>query len=35
MIKGRHWLAIWLVALLAALWAVIARRRRRSTPRAR
>jgi len=24
-IKGRHWLAIWLVALLAALWAVIAR----------
>lgn len=25
MIKGRHWLALWLVALLAALWAVIAR----------
>ena len=24
-VKGRHWLAIWLVALLAALWAVIAR----------
>ena len=24
-LKGRHWLAIWLVALLAALWAVIAR----------
>jgi cell division protein FtsL len=24
-IKGRHWLAVWLVALLAALWAVIAR----------
>ena len=25
MLKGRYWLAIWLVALLAALWAVIAR----------
>ena len=25
MLKGRHWLALWLVALLAALWAVIAR----------
>jgi hypothetical protein len=25
MLKGRHWLAFWLVALLAALWAVIAR----------
>ena len=25
MIKGRHWLAFWLVVLLAALWAVIAR----------
>ena len=24
-IKGRHWLALWLVALLAALWVVIAR----------
>jgi hypothetical protein len=24
-LKGRHWLAVWLVALLAALWAVIAR----------
>lgn len=23
--RGRHWIAIWLVALLAALWAVIAR----------
>jgi hypothetical protein len=23
--KGRHWIAVWLVALLAALWAVIAR----------
>jgi hypothetical protein len=23
--KGRHWIAFWLVALLAALWAVIAR----------
>jgi len=23
--KGRHWLALWLVALLAALWVVIAR----------
>jgi hypothetical protein len=23
--KGRHWVAFWLVALLAALWAVIAR----------
>jgi hypothetical protein len=25
MLRGRHWLAFWLVALLAALWAVIAR----------
>lgn len=25
MLKGRHWLASWLVALLAALWLVIAR----------
>lgn len=25
MLKGRHWLALWLVALLAALWLVIAR----------
>lgn len=24
-LKGRYWLAVWLVALLAALWAVIAR----------
>ena len=24
-IKGRHWLALWLVSLLAALWLVIAR----------
>ncbi len=24
-VKGRHWVAFWLVALLAALWAVIAR----------
>jgi cell division protein FtsL len=24
-IRGRHWIAIWLVALLAALWLVIAR----------
>ncbi|MGH2669445.1 MAG: hypothetical protein ACRDH5_10110, partial [bacterium] len=24
-LKGRYWLAAWLVALLAALWAVIAR----------
>ncbi|MEX2156060.1 MAG: hypothetical protein WD773_04390 [Gemmatimonadales bacterium] len=24
-VKGRHWIAFWLVALLAALWAVIAR----------
>ncbi len=24
-VRGRHWLAIWLVALLGALWAVIAR----------
>ena len=24
-VKGRHWIALWLVALLAALWAVIAR----------
>jgi cell division protein FtsL len=23
--RGRHWIAIWLVALLAALWLVIAR----------
>ncbi len=23
--KGRHWIAFWLVALLAALWMVIAR----------
>ena len=23
--SGRHWIAFWLVALLAALWAVIAR----------
>ena len=23
--RGRHWIAVWLVALLAALWAVIAR----------
>jgi hypothetical protein len=23
--KGRHWVAFWLVALLATLWAVIAR----------
>lgn len=23
--RGRHWIAIWLVALLAALWMVIAR----------
>ncbi|HEV8265668.1 MAG TPA: hypothetical protein VGQ06_12040 [Gemmatimonadales bacterium] len=23
--KGRHWLALWLVALLAVLWVVIAR----------
>ena len=23
--RGRHWIAFWLVALLAALWAVIAR----------
>ena len=23
--KGRHWIAFWLVALLAALWTVIAR----------
>ncbi len=23
--RGRHWIACWLVALLAALWAVIAR----------
>ena len=23
--KGRHWIAFWLVALLAALWLVIAR----------
>ena len=23
--KGRHWIAFWLVALLGALWAVIAR----------
>ena len=24
-VKGRHWVAVWLVVLLAALWAVIAR----------
>ncbi|MFN2570890.1 MAG: hypothetical protein ABR537_04645 [Gemmatimonadales bacterium] len=24
-VKGRHWIAFWLVALLTALWAVIAR----------
>ncbi|HXM38082.1 MAG TPA: hypothetical protein VN908_05400 [Gemmatimonadales bacterium] len=24
-VKGRHWVAFWLIALLAALWAVIAR----------
>lgn len=24
-VRGRHWIAVWLVALLAALWAVIAR----------
>jgi hypothetical protein len=24
-LKGRHWIAVWLVALLAALWIVIAR----------
>jgi hypothetical protein len=24
-VRGRHWIAFWLVALLAALWAVIAR----------
>jgi hypothetical protein len=24
-LKGRHWLALWLVSLLAALWIVIAR----------
>ena len=24
-LKGRHWIAVWLVALLAALWVVIAR----------
>jgi hypothetical protein len=24
-LKGRHWIALWLIALLAALWAVIAR----------
>ena len=24
-LKGRHWIAAWLVALLAALWIVIAR----------
>jgi len=24
-LKGRHWIAFWLVALLAALWLVIAR----------
>jgi hypothetical protein len=23
--RGRHWIGVWLVALLAALWAVIAR----------
>lgn len=23
--RGRHWIAVWLVALLAALWVVIAR----------
>jgi cell division protein FtsL len=25
MLKGRHWLSLWLVALLVVLWAVIAR----------
>jgi hypothetical protein len=24
-LRGRHWIAVWLVTLLAALWAVIAR----------
>lgn len=24
-VKGRHWVALWLVAVLAVLWAVIAR----------
>ncbi|HTI06368.1 MAG TPA: hypothetical protein VL549_13745 [Gemmatimonadales bacterium] len=24
-LRGRHWIAVWLVSLLAALWAVIAR----------
>ena len=24
-LRGRHWIALWLVALLAALWLVIAR----------
>ena len=24
-VRGRHWIAFWLVALLGALWAVIAR----------
>lgn len=24
-LRGRHWIAVWLVALLAALWVVIAR----------
>jgi len=24
-VRGRHWIALWLVALLATLWAVIAR----------
>lgn len=24
-VRGRHWIAFWLVALLAALWVVIAR----------
>lgn len=24
-LRGRHWIAVWLVALLAALWLVIAR----------
>ena len=24
-LRGRHWIALWLVLLLAALWAVIAR----------
>jgi hypothetical protein len=24
-LRGRHWIAVWLIALLAALWIVIAR----------